>query len=191
MAIAAGTGYSVGSPGTAQTTIANTTVPTLQITAGPRVAGGSVTLTVTANQAPLQNTQVALSLRGNAVPAPTTWSRTRWWCSPRADEHHGDPHHAHPTTGSQAQHVHRGRRSRPTRRIHRRAPGSAVITISGSTAAAHCHPDARPPPTCRRESPTPVTIGLSQALSTSLTIDLSYGGTATPGRRLHRARRAP
>ncbi len=67
MSVASGTGYSVGSPSSAQTTIANSAVPTLQITGGASVSpGGTVTLTVTANQAPLQNTQVALSFGGNA-----------------------------------------------------------------------------------------------------------------------------
>ena len=67
LSVASGTGYSVGSPSSAQTTIANGAVPTLQITGGTNVSpGGTVTLTVTANQAPLQNTQVALSFGGNA-----------------------------------------------------------------------------------------------------------------------------
>ena len=53
--------------GSAQTTITNNNVPSLQITGGSTIsAGGTATLTVTANQAPLQNTQVELELCGSA-----------------------------------------------------------------------------------------------------------------------------
>ena len=67
MSVAAGTGYDVGSPSSAQTTITNTNVPALTITGGTTVSpGGTATLTVTANQAPAQNTQVQLSVSGSA-----------------------------------------------------------------------------------------------------------------------------
>ena len=65
MSIAGGTGYTVGSPSSAQTTIKNTNVPTLQVSGSTTVSpGGSATVTVTADQAPLQDTQVDLDRGG-------------------------------------------------------------------------------------------------------------------------------
>ncbi len=64
LSIAGGTGYTVGTPGSAQTTIKNDNVPALTITGSTTVTpGAAATLTVTANQAPLQNLQVALTRR--------------------------------------------------------------------------------------------------------------------------------
>ena len=69
LSLAAGTGYSVGSPSSAQTTIINSNVPTLHISGRRHVSpGGSATLTVTADQAPVHDTQVSLSFAGDAVP---------------------------------------------------------------------------------------------------------------------------
>ena len=69
LSVASGTGYTVGSPSSAQTTITNANVPALTISGGTTVnPGGSATLTVTANQAPLQNTQVQLDVSGSASP---------------------------------------------------------------------------------------------------------------------------
>ncbi|HEX3946805.1 MAG TPA: peptidoglycan-binding protein, partial [Acidimicrobiales bacterium] len=69
LSVAAGTGYTVGTPATAQTVIKNDNVPALQITGATTVApGGSATLTITADQAPLQDTQVGLSAAGSATP---------------------------------------------------------------------------------------------------------------------------
>ena len=68
MAIGSSSDYSVGSPASAQTTIENNNVPALQISGGTTISpGGATTLTITASQAPVQNTQVALSLSGSAV----------------------------------------------------------------------------------------------------------------------------
>ena len=55
--------------GSAQTTITNNNVPALPISGGTTVTpGGSATLTVTANQAPLQDMQVSLDVSGSATP---------------------------------------------------------------------------------------------------------------------------
>ena len=68
LSIASGTGYSIGDPSSAQTTIKDTNVPTLQITGGTTVSpGGAATLTITSDQAPLQDTQVGLTITGSAV----------------------------------------------------------------------------------------------------------------------------
>ena len=69
VSLASGTGYTVGSPSSAQTTITNDNTPQLQITGSATVTpGGSATLTITANQAPLEATQVLVSLGGSAQP---------------------------------------------------------------------------------------------------------------------------
>ena len=68
LSIASGSGYTVGTPSSAQTIIDNSNVPTVQITGGSTISpGASTTLTITANQAPLQDTQVDLSISGSAV----------------------------------------------------------------------------------------------------------------------------
>ena len=49
-------------------------MPTLQITGGTNVSpGAAATLTITANQAPLQDTQVALSFGGTPLAGTDYW----------------------------------------------------------------------------------------------------------------------
>ena len=181
MAIGAGTGYTVGSPSSAQTTIENGTVPTLQITGGTTVsAGGSATLTITANQAPLQNMQVALSFGGNAtagtaymVPDPvvtlpagststtvTLTTLTNNLIQPNTYVLVSlSPSPSQYTVGS---------------------PGSAVVTIGGTTNVPKVTLTSATT-YLQKGQPYVVSVGLNQAQSTPLTVDLSYGGTATPG----------
>ncbi len=181
MAIAGGTGYSVGSPSSAQTTIQNGVVPTLQITGGATVpAGGSATLTITANQAPLQNMQVALSFGGNAtagtaymVPDPvvtlaagststtvTLTTLTNNLIQPNTYVVVSlSPDPSEYTVGS---------------------PGSAVVTIGGTTNVPKVTLTSATT-YLQKGQPYVVSVGLNQAQSTPLTINLSYGGTATPG----------
>ena len=67
LTVADGTGYTVGLPGHGATTITNTNVPTLSISGGTTVArGGAATLTVTADQAPLQSPRSSSSVAGSA-----------------------------------------------------------------------------------------------------------------------------
>ena len=81
LSLRSGSGYSVGSARTAQTTIVNSNVPTLHITGGGVIVpGAAATLTVTADQAPVHDTQVSLTFAGDAIPAPTT-SRSIRCCS--------------------------------------------------------------------------------------------------------------
>ncbi|MFZ0250798.1 MAG: Calx-beta domain-containing protein [Acidimicrobiales bacterium] len=181
MSLASGTGYSVGSPASAQTTIANTAVPTLQISGGTNVSpGGAVTLTVTANQAPLQDTQVALSFGGNAspgtdymVPDPVltlaagatsaTFTLTTEQTSTIKPNDYIvvsiSPNPSQYSVGTS---------------------GSAVVTINGTLT--------QPTVTLtsattylQKGQPYAVSVGLSQALSQPVTINLSYGGTAQQG----------
>jgi Calx-beta domain len=181
MAIAAGSGYSVGSPSSAQTVIQNSAVPTLQITGGTTVSpGGSVTLTISANQAPLQNTQVALSFGGNAsagtdymVPDPvvtlaagstsTTVTLTTLSTSLLApNKYIVVSLSANPSQYSVG------------------SPGSAVVTIGGSLSVPTITLTSATT-YLQKGQPYVVSVGLNQAQSTPLTVNLSYGGTATPG----------
>ena len=181
MSLASGTGYSVGTPSSAQTTIANGAVPTLQITGGTNVSpGGAVTLTVTANQAPLQNTQVALSFGGNAspgtdymVPDPvvtlaagatsaTVTLTTEQTSIIKPNDYivvSISPNPSQYTVGTS---------------------GSTVVTINGTLT--------QPTVTLtsattylQKGEPYAISLGLSQPLTQPLTINLSYGGTAQQG----------
>lgn len=181
MSIAAGSGYSVGSPASASTTIVNTNVPALSISGGTTVSpGGAATLTVTANQAPLQATQVQLEVTGSAQPGTAY-----------------DPVDPVVTLGAGQTSANVTVDTLPTSVIQPStyvvvalepspgaytvsSQGSAVVTIAGSTA--------QPTVTLtsattylQKGEPYAVAIGLSQAMSTPLTIQLSYGGTAVQG----------
>ncbi len=181
MAISGGTGYVVGSPGTAQTTIENTAVPTLQITGGTTVSpGGSVTLTVSANQAPVQDTPVTLAFAGNAlagtdytVPDPVMTLA------------------AGTTSTTVTLATHNRNVIQPSAYIVASispnpalyaigTPGSTVVTISGTTALPTVTLTSATT-YLQKGQPYAISIGLSQAMSTSLPIALSYGGTAVPG----------
>jgi hypothetical protein len=65
----AGSGYMVGNPSAAATTIKSADVPQLDVTGGgSTTAGGTATFTITATQAPLQDTTVSFALSGTAQP---------------------------------------------------------------------------------------------------------------------------
>jgi hypothetical protein len=184
LSLASGTGYVVGSPASAQTTINNNNVPTLQISGGTAVSpGGSATLTVTADQAPVNDTQVALSFSGDA--AAGTDYRT---VNPILTLSAGTTSTT-VTINTMNNHV-----IQPDRHIvvsiapspgsySVGSPSNAVITISGATGAA-----ALPTVTLRsattslmKGQPYGATVSLSEALSSSLTIALNYSGTAVQG----------
>jgi hypothetical protein len=180
LSIASGSGYTVGTPSSAQTIIENSNVPTVQITGGSTISpGASTTLTITANQAPLQDTQVDLSISGSAVsgtdytpvqPVATlsagSTSTTVTFNTLNTNVIQPEkyivvaiaPSPALYAVGSQ---------------------GSAVIGINGgnglpsltlSSATSYL----------QKGQPYDVTISLSQAVSSPLTVDLAYGGTASP-----------
>ncbi len=181
MTIAGGAGYTVGAPSSATTTIANDNVPTITITGGATVSpGGSDTLTLTASQAPIQNTPVTLSFAGSAAPgtnytAPnpvvtlaagsTTATVTINTLSPNVIEPNAfilvsiTPNPAAYAVGS---------------------PGSAVVAITGSSALPSVTLTSATN-YLEKGSPYVVTVGLSQAISSPLTISLTYGGSAVQG----------
>jgi hypothetical protein len=184
VSLASGSGYTVGSPDSAQTTITNNNVPSLKLTGGVTVApGGSATLTVTADQAPVHDTQVGLTFGGDAAPG--------------TDYHTVNPVltlSAGSTSTSVTINTLNNSVIQPDRHIVVSinpapasytigSPGIAVITVAGATGSA-----ALPVVTLRSAStslakgqPFAVTVGLSEALSTPLTIVVSYGGTAVAG----------
>ncbi len=68
LSLQGGAGYSVGSPSSATTTITNSNVPLLRLGGTTTIsAGWNAKLTVTADQAPLKDTQVSLQLAGDAA----------------------------------------------------------------------------------------------------------------------------
>ena len=181
LSVASGTGYSVGSPSSAQTTIANNAVPTLQITGGASVSpGGTVTLTVTANQAPLQNTQVALSFGGNAsagtdymVPDPVVTldagatSATVTLTTEQTSTIKPNDYIVVSITQNPSQY-------------NVGTSGSTVVTINGSLTLPTVTLTSATT-YLQKGEPYPVSVTLSQAISQPVTINLSYGGTAQLG----------
>jgi len=181
ISISAGSGYSAGTPSSAQTTIVNNNVPTLQITGGATVSpGGSVTLVVTANQAPAQSTEVALSFSGTAisgtdydVPDPVVTLTPQ------------------DTTASITVNTHNNNVIQPNKYIvvsispspsmySVGSPGTAVITIGADTNTPIVTLTSATN-YLQKGEPYVVMIGLSQAMSSPLTINLAYDGTAVEG----------
>ena len=69
LSLGSGTGYFVGPSNTARTTLINSNVPTMRIAGGGTITpGSSATLVVTADQAPVHDTQISVTLAGDALP---------------------------------------------------------------------------------------------------------------------------
>ncbi len=181
MSIGSGSGYSVGSPASASTTVVNTNVPALSISGGTTVSpGGAVSLTITANQAPLQTTQVQLEVTGSAQPGTAY-----------------DPVDPVVTFGAGQTSATVTVDTLPVSVIQpstyvvvalEPSPGSFTVTSQGSAVVTIAGSSAQPTVTLtsattylQKGEPYPVAIGLSEAVSTPLTIQLSYGGTAVEG----------
>jgi hypothetical protein len=184
MTIMSGSGYNVDSPSSAQTTITNNNVPKLQLTGGVAVSpGGQVNLTVTADQAPVLDTPVTLAFAGDAAPG-TDYQTVNPVLTLQAGN----------TSTSVTITTLKNPVIQPDRHIVLSispapgsysigSPGVTVITIQGAAGSA-----ALPVVTLHsattslaKGQPYTVTVGLSQALSSSLTIALNYGGTAVAG----------
>jgi len=176
--------YSVGSPGSAQTSITNANVPAVHISGGTTVSpGGRATLTITADQPPVHATQVTVGLNGDAAPG-TDYQTINPVVTLAAGQTS-----ATLTVTTRDNHV-----IQPDRHIVATltpvpgqytvaAPGSAVITIAGATGDA-----ALPLVTLRsaietlqKGQPYSVTVGLGSATSTPVTINLAYSGSAVAG----------
>jgi len=176
-----GTGYDVGTPDMAQTVITNDNVPQLQITGGATVTpGGSDTLTVTANQAPVQATQVLLSLAGSAqagtdyspvdpvvtLPAGAT-TATVTVNTLSTDVMGPDKYVVVSLTPSPGSYT-------------VGTPGSAVVTI-GENQGVPVVTLTAATTLLAKGQPYQVSVDLSAPMSTALTIGLTYGGTAAAG----------
>ncbi len=184
MTITSGSGYDVGGQNSAQTTITNTNVPKLSITGGTTVSPGSqVILTVTADQAPLQDTPVALTFSGDAAPGADYQT-----VNPVLTLNAGTTSTSVTITTLVNPVIQPDRHVvvsiSPAPGIYTvGSPGVTSITVKGSTGSA-----ALPVVTLRsattsltKGQPYTVTVGLSQAVSSPLTIALTYGGTAVAG----------
>ncbi|HWS47131.1 MAG TPA: Calx-beta domain-containing protein [Acidimicrobiia bacterium] len=184
VSLGASASYSVGAPSSAQTSITNLNVPAVHISGGTTLSpGGSATLTVTADQAPVHDTQVNVTLSGDAMPGTdyTTINPVLTLPAGRTS--------TSVTVTTRNNHV-----IQPDRHIVASitpvpgqysvaAPGSAVITIAGATgnAALPFVTLQSAIATLQKGQPYVVTIGLSSAVSTPLTITLAYSGTAVAG----------
>jgi hypothetical protein len=179
-----GTDYAVGTPSSATTTITNSNVPQLRLRGTTTIsAGWSAKLTVTADQAPLKDTQVSLQLAGDAQPG-TDYLSPNPVVMLRAGQ----------TSGSVTVRTLPDNEVQPNRHIVASispsptsysvgSQGSAVITITGVTGQ-----NAKPIVTLRagatylsKGEPYMVDLSLDRALSQPLTIVLAYGGNAAQG----------
>ena len=184
LSLASGTGYSVGSPNRATTSIINSNVPSMHITGGGTIAPGSTaTLVVTADQAPLHDTQISLTLAGDAVPG-TDYQPVNTVLTMRAGSTSAGVTIQSLNTNliQPDRHIVASITPAPTQ-YGVGTPGIAVITIQGATGGA-----ALPIVTLRaaathlvKGQPYNVTLSLSQALTVPLTIVLAYGGNAAQG----------
>lgn len=180
MSIASGSNYLVGAPSSAQTIIKNNNVPTLELSGGTTVsAGGDTTLTITANEAPIQDIQVPLNISGSAVQGTdyepvnpvVTLSAGSTFTSVTIDTLTTtiiQPDKYLAVSLAQSPNYSLGVQS------------STVITISGSNAVPIVSLSSATT-YLQKGQPYAVIISLSQAVSTPLTVDLTYGGSATQG----------
>jgi hypothetical protein len=184
LTIATGADYDVGAPSTAQVTITNSNVPQIHLGGGGAVnPGASSTITITADQAPVRDTQIGLTVGGDAAPLKDYASVNP---TVMLAAGHTSASITIKTLATNAispdKHVVVSIAS-PSTTYRAASPSSAVITILGQTGAA-----ALPVVTLQsaashlvKGQPFAITIGLNKALGTSLTINLSYGGTAVLG----------
>ena len=180
MSIGSGSGYTVGSPSSAVTTIVNNNVPALQISGGTTISPGSATtLTITANQAPIQAIQVDLNFLGSAeegvdydpVNPVVTLDAGKTSATVSVDSLANKV--IQPDKYIVASIA-------PSSSYTVGARGSAVITISGSNALPTVTLTSATT-YLEKGEPYEITISLSEALSSALTIDLDYGGSAREG----------
>jgi len=178
-----GSGYNVGSPSFAVTTIKSSDVPKISlIGGGPVNRGQSSTIIVSADQPPTQATQIAIEVAGNAVP-----NQDYTPIAPTVTLQPGQTSISVTLATLTSQVI------QPNRLVvvsltqgasYTVGPvNTATITILGQEGNA-----ALPVVTVQAGShyvtkgqPFPLAIGLSAALSTSLNIELTYGGTAVAG----------
>ena len=181
LSIAAGNGYTVGDPGSAQTTIKNTNVPGLTITGATTVAPGApATLTVTANQAPLQNLQVGLSIAGSASAGTDYDPVNPVVTLPAGNTSATVTIDTVATTVIEPNKYLAVSISPSPGNYTVTSPGAAVVTISESGALPTVTLQSATT-YLKQGAPYSLAVGLNKATSTPLTIHLSYSGTAVAG----------
>jgi hypothetical protein len=183
LGLSSGAGYTVGSPSVADTVIDSSDVPKISLSGGGSVQPGqSATITVSADQAPVQPTQILLAAAGTAQPGTDYAALT-----PAVTLEPGQ------TTAKVKVQTLAGPGIKPDRYLLVSVQQSssytigpiptATVTILGQTGSA-----ALPVVTLQAQSnyitkgePFPVVIGLNEPMSTPLTLNLDYGGTAREG----------
>ncbi len=175
--------HTVGSPGSASTTIRSNDVPQLKLTGTTTVQQGqSATLTVTADQAPVQNTVVSLNVGGSAVPGTDYLS-----FPPTVTLVAGH------TTATTTITTKTSSTVKPSRLIvvslspssaYQVGPvSSATVTIAGTSGGAAVPVVTITAGGLRIPAGTPAsfTIALDRALTDELQVSVSYGGNAVRG----------
>jgi multidrug efflux pump subunit AcrA (membrane-fusion protein) len=175
-------GYAVGTPGSASTRITSADVPQITITGSIAVADGQpATLTLAADQAPVQDTQLVLNVGGTASP-----NKDYTPIGPTVTLPAGQ------TSVTVTLQTLADNTIEPDKQIvvavgqgvgYKVGPiNTATVTLLGATGDA-----ALPVVTLQsatthlaKGQPFPVTVSLSQAISQPLTIQLAYGGSAQP-----------
>ena len=181
LSLAAGSGYSVGTPAAASTTIDNSNVPALSISGTTTVSpGGTATLTVTADQPPIRTTQVQLEVAGSAQPG-SAYAPVNPVVTLAAGQST-----ASVTVATVHQSV-----IQPSSYVVvalQPSPGAYTVTSQGSAVVTIAGSNTVPTVTLtsatdylQKGQPYSVALGLSQAVSTPLTVQLAYGGTAVAG----------
>ncbi len=181
----AGAGYTPGTPHSATTTIVSHAVPQLTLTGSTTVQQGqSATITVTADQAPLQTTQVGLNVGGSATPGSDYVS------FPPVVTLAAGHTTATLTISTKTSSVVKPDRSiviglTPAAAYTVGPVNTATVTIAGTSGDA-----ARPVVTITAGDlrispgtgqPAQFTIALDRALSDELQVNLAFGGDAVAG----------
>ncbi|HZQ57582.1 MAG TPA: Calx-beta domain-containing protein [Acidimicrobiales bacterium] len=183
LSLVAGSGYTVGAPGSATTTIVSNDVPKLTVSGGGAVSpGDTATVLVSADQPPVQDTEVDVQVGGDATPSKDYQQIASTYIL-----HAGQSQLAItvPTLVNEV--------LQPDRHVVvSLVPGtayaigavkSATVTILGPVGAAALPVVSLETGThqLNKGQPFAITIGLSRALTTSLDVALAYAGTAVQG----------
>jgi len=183
MSLQPGSGYSVGSPSDASTVVVSNDVPKISVTGGGAVSPGQpATIVFTADQAPVADTEIDLSVGGDAVPAkdyqpvgssvvlPAGHTQAAVTISTLSSGVIQPDRHIVVTVVPGASYT-----PGPTR--------TATVTVLGASGA-QAQPVVSIESSVRsltKGQPLPVTIVLDHPMTTALTVHLGYGGTALNG----------
>ena len=178
-----GTGYTVGSPASASTIIRSQDVPKLTVSGGgPVPPGGTATVVISADQPPTQDTEVDVQVAGDAQPSQDYDPVPSSFVLPA-----GQTQIEVPVTTLVRNVI------QPDRHVViSLLPGaayavgaikSATVTILGPTgnSALPVLSLSSGAQYLQKGQPYAVTVGLNEALSAPLTVQLTYAGSAVAG----------